>query len=34
MSNRLGVYVDDIYRVVDHPNGQRVSSDRAFLLFA
>jgi glycosyltransferase involved in cell wall biosynthesis len=34
MSNRLGVYVDDIYRVVDHPDGQRVSSDRAFLLFA
>lgn len=34
MSNRLGVYVDDIYRVVDHPVGQRVSSDRAFLLFA
>ena len=34
MSNRLGVYVDDIYRVVDHPDRQRISSDRAFLLFA
>jgi glycosyltransferase involved in cell wall biosynthesis len=34
VSNRLGVYVDDIYRVVDHAGGQRVSSDRAFLLFA
>jgi glycosyltransferase involved in cell wall biosynthesis len=34
MSNRLGVYVDDIYRVVDRAGEQRVSSDRAFLLFA
>jgi len=34
VSNRLGVYVDDIYRVVNHAVGQRVSSDRAFLLFA
>jgi glycosyltransferase involved in cell wall biosynthesis len=34
MSNRLGVYVDDIYRVVGDAGQQRVSSDRAFLLFA
>jgi glycosyltransferase involved in cell wall biosynthesis len=34
MSERLGVYVDDIYRVVGHAEGKRVSSDRAFLLFA
>jgi len=34
MSNRLGVYVDDIYRVVEDEAGTRISSDRAFLLFA
>jgi glycosyltransferase involved in cell wall biosynthesis len=34
MSNRLGVYVDDVYRVVEDGSGMRVSSDRAFLLFA
>ena len=31
---RLGVYVDDVFRVVEGPEGCRVSSDRAFLLFA
>jgi glycosyltransferase involved in cell wall biosynthesis len=34
VSNRLGVYVDDVYRVVEDDSGTRVSSDRAFLLFA
>jgi glycosyltransferase involved in cell wall biosynthesis len=34
MSNRLGVYVDDVYRVVEDEAGTRISSDRAFLLFA
>ena len=34
MRNRLGVYVDDIYRVVEDEAGTRISSDRAFLLFA
>jgi glycosyltransferase involved in cell wall biosynthesis len=34
MSDRLGVYVDDVYRVVDDETGTRISSDRAFLLFA
>jgi glycosyltransferase involved in cell wall biosynthesis len=34
MSNRLGVYVDDVYRVVEDEAGMRISSDRAFLLFA
>lgn len=34
MRNRLGVYVDDVYRVVEDGSGTRISSDRAFLLFA
>jgi glycosyltransferase involved in cell wall biosynthesis len=31
---RLGVYVDDIYRIVQTPKGPRYSTDRAFLIFA
>jgi glycosyltransferase involved in cell wall biosynthesis len=31
---RLGIYVDDVYRIVDHGALARVSTDRAFLLFA
>ena len=31
---RLGVYVDDVYRVVSGPGTTRISTDRAFLLFA
>ncbi|HYX88988.1 MAG TPA: glycosyltransferase [Gaiellaceae bacterium] len=31
---RLGIYVDDVYRVVARPDGAEVSVDRAFLLFA
>ena len=31
---RLGVYVDDVYRVIETTEGERVSVDRAFLLFA
>jgi glycosyltransferase involved in cell wall biosynthesis len=31
---RLGVYVDDVYRIVQTPDGPRYSTDRAFLLFA
>lgn len=31
---RLGIYVDDVYRVVARPDGGEVSVDRAFLLFA
>lgn len=34
MSNRLGLYVDDVYRVVEDGAGNRISSDRAFILFA
>jgi glycosyltransferase involved in cell wall biosynthesis len=34
VSNRLGIYVDDVYRVVEDDSGMRISSDRAFLLFA
>jgi len=35
MDDRLGVYVDDIYRVVENDRaGRRISSDRAFILFA
>jgi glycosyltransferase involved in cell wall biosynthesis len=33
-SQRLGVYVDDIYRVVGGGEERRISVDRAFLLFA
>jgi len=32
--SRLGVYVDDIYRIVQTPEGPRYSTDRAFLIFA
>lgn len=31
---RLGIYVDDVYRVAAGPGGTRISADRAFLLFA
>lgn len=31
---RLGIYVDDVYRVAQRPGGARLSVDRAFLLFA
>jgi glycosyltransferase involved in cell wall biosynthesis len=31
---RLGVYVDDVYRIVQTPDGPRYSTDRAFLIFA
>lgn len=31
---RLGIYVDDVYRVTAYPGGTRISVDRAFLLFA
>lgn len=31
---RIGVYVDDVYRVVETANGPHYSTDRAFLLFA
>jgi glycosyltransferase involved in cell wall biosynthesis len=31
---RLGVYVDDVYRVLETTDGEQVSVDRAFLLFA
>jgi glycosyltransferase involved in cell wall biosynthesis len=34
VSNRLGVYTDDVYRLVEDDSGTRISSDRAFLLFA
>lgn len=30
---RLGVYVDDVYRIVDEGSGASISTDRAFLLF-
>jgi glycosyltransferase involved in cell wall biosynthesis len=33
MSNRLGIYLDGVYRVVETAGGRRVSSDRSFLLF-
>jgi glycosyltransferase involved in cell wall biosynthesis len=33
-STRLGVYVDDVYRVIQSENGEQISVDRAFLLFA
>jgi glycosyltransferase involved in cell wall biosynthesis len=31
---RLGIYVDDVYRIVRTPDGPRYSTDRAFLIFA
>lgn len=31
---RLGVYVDDVYRVIETTEGEQISVDRAFLLFA
>ncbi len=34
MVARLGLYVDDVYRLVATPNGQVISTDRAFLVFA
>ena len=34
MSNRLGVYTDDVYLLVEDDSGARISSDRSFLLFA
>ena len=34
MSNRLGVYTDDVYPLVEDDSGARISSDRSFLLFA
>jgi glycosyltransferase involved in cell wall biosynthesis len=34
MVNRLGLYVDDVYRVVEDGAKTRISSDRAFILFA
>jgi len=34
LSTRLGIYVDDVYRVVARAEGHRISTDRAFLLFA
>lgn len=33
MKNRLGVYLDGVYRVVETAGRRRVSSDRSFLLF-
>jgi glycosyltransferase involved in cell wall biosynthesis len=32
--NRLGVYVDDVYRIGASDGGRHVSTDRAFVLFA
>lgn len=32
-AGRLGIYLDDVYRVVDSPGAQRISTDRSFLLF-
>jgi len=34
MAARLGLYIDDVYRLVATPNGRVISSDRAFLVFA
>jgi glycosyltransferase involved in cell wall biosynthesis len=34
MAARLGLYVDDVYRLVATPSGRVISSDRAFLVFA
>jgi glycosyltransferase involved in cell wall biosynthesis len=34
LRRRLGIYVDDVYRVVARAEGRRISTDRAFLLFA
>lgn len=34
MAARLGLYVDDVYRLVATPQGRVISSDRAFLVFA
>jgi glycosyltransferase involved in cell wall biosynthesis len=34
VSNRLGVYTDDVYLLVEDDSGARISSDRSFLLFA
>jgi glycosyltransferase involved in cell wall biosynthesis len=34
LSKRLGIYVDDVYRVVVRAEGRRISTNRAFLLFA
>jgi glycosyltransferase involved in cell wall biosynthesis len=34
VSNRLGVYTDDVYLLVEDDSGTRISSDRSFLLFA
>lgn len=31
--DRLGVYLDDVYRVTEHAGRRRVSTDRSFLLF-
>jgi hypothetical protein len=34
VNNRLGVYTDDVYLLVEDDSGARISSDRSFLLFA
>ncbi len=34
MTGRLGIYVDDVYRVSETDAGSQISGDRAFLLFA
>ena len=34
MRNRLGVYSDDVYLLVEHDSRARISSERSFLLFA
>lgn len=33
-AERLGIYVDDVYRVASTEHGRQISTDRAFLLFA
>ena len=32
-SRRLGIYLDDVYRVSEQSEGKRISTDRSFLLF-
>jgi glycosyltransferase involved in cell wall biosynthesis len=34
MAPRLGLYVDDVYRLIETPEGQVISTDRSFLVFA